>query len=70
VHSKPAAGEFAWAVNLYVGLDVEAEAMFMGVMKPAVDYAGSVKAWLMPGGWGCIVLELLGLGTECCIEDK
>jgi hypothetical protein len=26
------------------------EAMFMGVMKPAVEDAGSVKAWLMPGG--------------------
>jgi hypothetical protein len=27
-----------------------AEAMFMGVMKPAGEDASSVKAWLMPGG--------------------
>jgi hypothetical protein len=30
----------------------------MGVMKPAVEDAGSVKAWLMPGGWGCRKLVL------------
>jgi hypothetical protein len=30
-----------------------AEAMFMGVMKPAVEDAGAVKAWIMPGAQGC-----------------
>jgi hypothetical protein len=28
-----------------------AEAMFMGVMRPAVEDAGAVKAWIMPGEW-------------------
>jgi hypothetical protein len=42
-----------------------AEAMFMGVMKPAVEDAGSVKAWLMPGGWGCrYYLMFHGAGFE------
>ncbi|WIA17635.1 hypothetical protein OEZ85_014441 [Tetradesmus obliquus] len=27
-----------------------AEAMFMGVMRPALEDAGAVKAWIMPGG--------------------
>lgn len=26
-----------------------AEAMFMGVMRPALEDAGAVKAWIMPG---------------------
>jgi hypothetical protein len=36
-----------------------AEAMFMGVMKPAREDAGAVKAWIMPG-------KQLWLRALCC----
>jgi hypothetical protein len=42
-------------------LFLTAEAMFMGVMRPAVEDAGAVKAWIMPGGQDCVFAIVFGI---------